>query len=82
MALGTILIGFLYALLYCAIIILIAFIFLWGFRWITGQTIDPQVYKWCQAVIGLLCVIVLVTWLLSALGLVSGGPIFPFHVTH
>jgi hypothetical protein len=80
MALGPILIGFLYALLYCAIIILIAFVFLWGWRFIMGSDIDANVYKWGRVVIGLLCAIVLISWLLSALGLVSGGP-FPFHVS-
>lgn len=75
---GAILIGFLYALLYCAIVILIAFAFVWGLRFI-GVAIDPNVYKWGQIIVGLLCVIILLTWLLGALGLLGGaayGPTF------
>jgi hypothetical protein len=47
---GAIIIGFLYALLYCAIVILIAFLFVWGMRFI-GISIDGQVYKWGQVVV-------------------------------
>jgi hypothetical protein len=72
---GGILIGFLYALLYCAIVILIAFAFVWGLRFI-GVSIDGNVYKWGQIVIALICVIILLTWLLGALGLVTGGPFY------
>jgi len=69
---GAILIGFLYALLYCAIVILVAFAFVWALRFL-GIAIDGDVYKWGKVVVGLICVIILVTWLLSALGLVGGG---------
>lgn len=72
---GAILIGFLYALLYCAIVILIAFAFVWGLRFI-GVSIDGDVYKWGKVVIGLICVIILVSWLLTALGLLGGGTYF------
>ena len=72
---GGILIGFLYALLYCAIVILIAFAFVWGLRFI-GVTIDGQVEKWGKVVVGLICVIILLTWLLTALGMLGGGPYF------
>lgn len=77
---GGILIGFLYALLYCAIVILIAFAFVWGLRFI-GVTIDGQVEKWGKVVVGLICVIILLTWLLSALGMLGGSPYFgtPFR---
>jgi hypothetical protein len=70
---GAVLIGFLYALLYCAIVILIAYAFVWGLRFV-GVAIDGQVYKWGQIAIGLICVIILLTWLLGALGMVGGGP--------
>jgi hypothetical protein len=82
MALGAILIGFLYALLYCAIIILIAYAIVWAFNWVFGRPIDANVYRAGQAVVGLLCVIVLVSWLLWALGAINGGPFYygaPFH---
>jgi len=73
---GGILIGFLYALLYCAIVILIAFALVWAFRWVFNKDIDPEVYRWGKVVIGLLCVIILLTWLLTALGMLGGGPYF------
>jgi hypothetical protein len=76
-AMGAIIIGFLYALLYCAIVILIAFLFVWGMRFI-GVSIDGQVYKWGQVVVGLICVIILVSWLLGALGVVA--PMTPFRL--
>jgi hypothetical protein len=47
---GAVLIGFLYALLYCAIVILIAYAFVWGLRFV-GVAIDGQVYKWGQIAI-------------------------------
>lgn len=72
---GAILIGFLYALLYCAIVILVAFAFVWGLRFV-GVSIDAEVYKWGKVVVGLLCVIILLTWLLTALGMLGGGPYF------
>jgi Ca2+/Na+ antiporter len=50
-------------------VILIAFLFVWGMRFI-GVSIDGQVYKWGQVVVGLICVIILVSWLLGALGVV------------
>lgn len=70
--LGTIIIGFLTALLYCAIIILVAFAFVWALRFL-GVEIDGNVYKWGKVVVGLLCIIVMLTWLLSALGLAGGS---------
>jgi hypothetical protein len=70
---GAILISFLYSLLYCAIVILIAYAFVWGLRFV-GVSIDGQVYKWGQIAIALICVIILLTWLLGALGMVGGGP--------
>jgi hypothetical protein len=70
---GAILIGFLYALLWCAIVILVAFAFVWALRFL-GISIDGNVYKWGQVVVGLICVIILLTWLLGAVGLLGGGP--------
>ncbi len=73
---GSILIGFLYAVLYCAVVILIAFAFVWAFKWIFNRDIDPDVKKWGTIVVGLICLIVLLTWLLTALGMLGGGPYF------
>ena len=72
---GSILLGFLTALLYCAIIILVAFAFVWGMR-VIGVNIDGEVYKWGKIVVGLLCVIVMITWLLGALGLAGSSRYF------
>jgi hypothetical protein len=67
---GAILLGFLNAALTCAIIIFIAFVIVWVLRWM-GVAIDGMVYKWGQIIVGLLCLIVIVSWLLSLLG--GGG---------
>lgn len=77
MTIGAILISFLYALLYCAIIILIAFLFLTGLRYV-GIGLDPEVEKWGKVVVGLLCLIVLLSWLLHALGMIASP--FPFRL--
>jgi hypothetical protein len=77
MSAGALLIGFLNVALYCAIIILVAFVILWVLGWM-GIVIDGNVLKWGKIVIGLLCLIVIVGWLLSVIG--GGGhysgPIF------
>ena len=72
MDIGGILLGLLYVLLYSAVIILVAF----AIRWVGA--IDPNVDKWGRIVVGLLCAIVVVAWLLSLLGLVH----VPFPVAH
>lgn len=73
---GGILIGFLWSLLYCVIVILIAFAFVWALRFV-GVSIDGSVYKWGQIAVGLICVIIMLTWLLGALGFMGGGYIGP-----
>jgi hypothetical protein len=74
MDIGGILVGLLYVLLYCAVIILVAF----AIRWVIVyalNSIDANIDKWGRIVVGLLCVIIIVSWLLSLLGLAT----FPFH---
>jgi len=74
MDIGGILVGLLYVLLYCAVIILVAF----AIRWVIVyalSSIDANIDKWGRIVVGLLCVIIIVSWLLSLLGLAT----FPFH---
>ena len=66
----SILISFLYLLLYIAIILLIAAIIVWGLKWI-GIAIDPTVYKIGQAIVGLLILIAIVVWVA---GLIGYGP--------
>jgi hypothetical protein len=63
----SILISFLYLLLYIAIILLIAAIIVWGLRWI-GIAIDPTVYKIGQAIVGLLILIAVVVWVAGLIG--------------
>jgi uncharacterized membrane protein (DUF485 family) len=67
----AILISFLELLLYLAIIILIAFAIKWLITGFLGWPIEPNVYKWAQIVVGLLCIIAIVVWLA---GVVGGGP--------
>jgi hypothetical protein len=66
-----ILISFLELLLYLAIIILIAFAIKWLITGFLGWPIEPNVYKWAQIVVGLLCIIAIVVWLA---GVIGGGP--------
>ncbi|WLB66046.1 hypothetical protein QIH96_13140 [Bradyrhizobium japonicum] len=69
-----ILISFLNLLLYLAIIILIAYAIRWLITGFLGWPIDPMVYKWAQIVVGLLCIIAVVVWLV---GVLAGGPGLP-----
>ena len=66
-----ILISFLYLLLYIAIIILVAYAIRWLITGFLGWPIDPMVYKWAQIIVGLLCIIAIVVWLVGVLG--GGG---------
>lgn len=65
-----VLISFLYLLLYCAIIIFVAFCIVWGAKYM-GVTIDPDVYKWGKVIVGLLIVIAVAIWLFSVLGTIQ-----------
>lgn len=75
--LATALMGLLYAALTCAIIILIAWCIVWLCRFF-GVAIDGEVLKWGKIVVGLLCVIVIVGFLLNLL--VGGASYTPFHL--
>ena len=68
------LLSFLNLLLYIAIVILIAFAIKWLIAGFLGWTIDPNVYKWAQIVVGLICIIAIVTWLAGVLGFGGGLP--------
>lgn len=72
MNIGGVFLGFLDALLVCALIILVAFAIVWAFKWVFEKDIDPNVMKWGKVVVGLLCIIVLLTWLFGALGILGG----------
>ena len=72
----SILISFLNLLLYIAIIIFVAFCIVWLIRGFMGWPIDANVYKWGQIIVGLLCLIAVVTWLAGLLGVGGGLPHF------
>lgn len=75
---GGIIIGFFQMALYCAVIIFVAFLFVWGLKYFLGVDLDPNVYKWGKIVVGLLCFIAFLLWLFSVLGLGGGLPNY-FH---
>ena len=75
-----ILVSFLYLLLYLAIIIFVAFAIRWLIVSFLGIAIDPNIDKWGRIIVGLLCLIAVVVWLVDVLG--GGGvglPHFPFR---
>jgi len=70
----SVLISFLNLLLYIAIIIFIAYVIVWVIQGFMGWTIDANVMKFGQIIVGLLCLIAVVVWLS---GLLGGGPGLP-----
>jgi hypothetical protein len=75
MAAGSVLVSFLYLCLYIAGIILVAFLIVWLVRVIFGIAIDGEVMKWGRIFVGLLCLIAIVSWILSVVG-IGGSPIY------
>jgi hypothetical protein len=69
----SILISFLYLLLYIAIIVFVAFAIRWLIVVFLGWGIDPNVDKWGRIIVGLLCLIAVAVWLAGALGVAGGG---------
>ena len=67
MSASGVLLGFLNVALTCAIIVFIAFVILWILGWM-GIAVDGNVLKWGKIIVGLLCLIIIVGWLLSLLG--------------
>lgn len=67
MTAASILLGFLNVCLYCAIIILVAFVIWWVITGIMGLALDANVFKWGKIVVILLCLIVVVSFLLGLL---------------
>lgn len=74
-----IVIGFFEMALYCAIVIFIAYLFVWGLQFFLGIGIDGNVLKWGKVIVGLLCFLAFLTWLFSVLGLGGGFPHFFPH---
>jgi hypothetical protein len=73
----NILVSFLYLLLYIAIIIFVAYCIVWLITGFMGWPIDPNIYKWGQIIVGLICLIAVVVWLSGVLGMGAGLP----HIT-
>jgi hypothetical protein len=76
----AILLSFLNLCLYIAIICLIAYVIVWVIQGFFGWSIDPNVYKFGQIVVALLCLIAIVMWLGGVLGM--GGPTLPLFWKH
>ncbi len=76
---GGILIGFLNVVLFCAIVIFIAFIIVWLLNYLLGIVIDANVMKWGKVIVALICAIAILTWLFSVLGVGTGGVGFNQH---
>ena len=72
----SILISFLNLMLYIAIICFIAYVIVWVIRGFFGWSIDPNVYKFGQIIVALLCLIAIVVWLAGILG--TGPGLHPF----
>jgi hypothetical protein len=74
MSAGALLLGFLNVCLYCAIVILIAFVIVWVLTTLFGIVISAEVMKWGKIVVALICIIVIVGWLLSLVGVGGYSP--------
>jgi hypothetical protein len=72
----AILISFLELMLYIAIICLIAYVILWVITGFFGWSIDANVLKFGKIIVALLCLIAVVVWLSSVMGLGGGFPHF------
>ena len=72
----SVLISFLDLCLYIAIIIFVAYVIVWVITSFFGWSIDPNVYKFGQIIVGLLCIIAIVVWLTGVLGGGVGLPRF------
>ena len=70
----SILISLLYLLLNIAIVIFIAFCIVWLITNFMGWAIDPNIYKWGQIIVGLICLIAVAVWLGGVLGMGTGLP--------
>jgi len=77
MSAAVLLLGFLNMILDCAITILVAFILVWICT-AAGYPPSADVMKWGKIVVGLICLIIIVSWLLSLTG-VLGAPL-SFHI--
>ena len=70
----SILISFLYLLLYLAIVIFVAYAIHWLITSFMGWPIPANLFKWGQIIVGLICLIAIAVWLGGVLGMGSGLP--------
>ena len=70
----NILLSFLELMLYIAIIVFVAYVIVWVIRSFFNWPIDPNVYKFGQIIVALLCLIAIVAWLVGVLG---GAAVLP-----
>jgi hypothetical protein len=75
----SLLISFLYLLLYIAIFIFIAFAIVWLIQEFMGWAIPPNLYKWGQIIVGLICLIAVAVWLGGVLVMGGGLPHLTFR---
>lgn len=74
---GAIVLSFFDTMLFCAIIVFCAFLFVWALNRFVGITFDGEVMKWGRIVIGLICFIAFLRWLFAVLGMVAYPHYFP-----
>lgn len=77
MSLAALLISFVYLLLEIAVVILVAWAILWVLTASIGIAVDGNVLRWGKVVVGLVCLLLVVTWLFSVLGGTVTVPHFP-----
>jgi hypothetical protein len=70
-----IVLSFLNLLLYIAIILFVAYVLLWVVRDWFGWTVDGNVLKFGQIIVGLICLIAIVAWFAGVLGHEAGLPL-------
>lgn len=73
---ASVLMGLLHVVLYCAIVVFIAFLILWVLRLAKFEP-DANVLRWGQIIVIVLCLIVVIGFLLSLLP-VGGGWRMPY----
>jgi uncharacterized membrane protein len=76
MSASALLLSFLNVCLSIAVVILIAFVILWVLQTLFGITLDANVTKWGRIVVALICLIIIISWLLSIVG---AGPYLGPH---
>lgn len=77
MSAAGLLLSFLNLVLFCALVIFVAFAILWVIKLVFNVTPDGDVLKWGKIVVGLIVVITIIAWLVGA---ISGVSVVPLRV--